>query len=702
MLLDRATAHAEIDELEARLEGVPAKDETAAAKLRKTIETKSVAARVVSSQTTMLVLERDADYERYGIDRKALANILVVTPAGLELQRREFIAGLRRPGVGTGENGGEFGFGMDGFGAGGGGTGWGTIGTGHYGTIGHGSGTGSGYGVSSGHAYGGLRAHAAAVPTVSIGEPVAMGSLDKSIIRRYIRRHTNQITYCYEHELIAHPNLRGAIETQFLIGADGHVQSASAHGFDDTVASCIAKVIQDIEFPVVQDGAIQVNYPFTFRRSDAPADAPAEAATAPASPAPTTGADSGVANIGVANTGAASPDTNTTANTSGAPEGRANGDAANIRAANPTAANPTAANPVATTAANPAAANPSATADANAVAVTEPPAADPAAPQTSQPSPVRRTRADGIEFGPPIDALDGNLAHVVRELAHQHVWEALAIARRWHAEQPTDVLAWVALGLAHEANGNVVDAARAYGSIIDLYPSRAELRRFAGERLEHVGERGRALAIDTFRRAVADRPDHPTGHRLLAYALVRAGDYAGAWKAIVTGASTKHRDDGYLGLERVFDDDLRMIGTAYAAHGGPRADIATVLGKRNLSFAGPSTRFILYWETDANDVDLHITDVHGNHAFFQHLEMESGGALYADITTGYGPECFAIDGAPTAGPYELGVHYYRQGPMGYGMGLVQVERFDGTGFAFEDHPYVIMRDEAYVTLGRAR
>src|SRR5215204_6184230 len=35
------------------------------------------------------------------------------------------------------------------------------------------------------------------------------------------------------------------------------------------------------------------------------------------------------------------------------------------------------------------------------------------------------------------------------------------------------------------------------------------------------------------------------------------------------------------------------------------------------------------------------------------------------------------------------------GPMGYGMGLLQVQRFDGKGgLTFEDRPYVIMNDHA--------
>jgi uncharacterized protein YfaP (DUF2135 family) len=139
------------------------------------------------------------------------------------------------------------------------------------------------------------------------------------------------------------------------------------------------------------------------------------------------------------------------------------------------------------------------------------------------------------------------------------------------------------------------------------------------------------------------------------------------------------------------------------AHSGPRAHIQAELTKRSLAFAtAASTRFILYWESDANDVDLHVHDKRGNHAYYADRQLASGGRLYADVTTGFGPECFEIIGTPSAGPYELGVHYYAQGAMGYGMGSLRIERFTGKSFTFEDRPFVIMRDHAHIALGRAR
>lgn len=306
---------------------------------------------------------------------------------------------------------------------------------------------------------------------------------------------------------------------------------------------------------------------------------------------------------------------------------------------------------------------------------------------------------------PPRDApvsLTGELADIEQLLARHDVTAALGSARDWHAREPGNVLALIGLGDALEAHGNTATAARVYGSIIDLFPGRADMRRFAGERLARLNA-ARDLIIDTYRRAVADRPDHVTGHRLLAYALLRAGKPADAFAAILAGIDQPYPAGRFAGADRVLADDAGMLGAALiSAQPGQRTHVIDELSKRNLRLATtPSTRFILYWETDGNDVDFHIQDSHGGHAYYANPQLRSGGELYADITTGYGPECFAIEGTPKAGPYRLSINYYSQGPMGYGMGLLEVQRFDGKGkLSFEDRPYVIMNDHAYVDLGK--
>jgi tetratricopeptide (TPR) repeat protein len=281
--------------------------------------------------------------------------------------------------------------------------------------------------------------------------------------------------------------------------------------------------------------------------------------------------------------------------------------------------------------------------------------------------------------------------------------KALSLAWGWHEEQPGDILALVALGEALEANGNPATAARAYGSIIDLFPARADLRRFAGVRLERIAA-ALAIATDTFAKAVEQRADHPASHRLYAYALVRAGKYEQAFAAIAKGIAQRYPDGRFLGVDRILREDAGLIAAAWIkAEPSRRPEI---LGK--LKAAGgtpenaPSVRFVLNWETDANDVDFHIADARGGHAFFSQPHLPSGGDLYADVTTGYGPECFTIR-APKgkrAGPYKLQAHYYSIGPMGAGMGKLEIIEHDGTGgLTFEERPYVVMVNDAFVDLG---
>ncbi len=165
-----------------------------------------------------------------------------------------------------GESYGTFGYGRNGFGGGGGCTQepCGIIGTPTgYGKIGLGRFGGSGWDGPGGGGPRG-RKHTASVPGPIIGQPTGSGNLDKSIIRRYIKRNIDKIGYCYEKQLLARPNLDGTITVNFFISPSGSVTSSVGAGFDATVANCVADVVSTIEFPAPRDGGVQVNYPFTF------------------------------------------------------------------------------------------------------------------------------------------------------------------------------------------------------------------------------------------------------------------------------------------------------------------------------------------------------------------------------------------------------------------------------------------------------
>lgn len=302
------------------------------------------------------------------------------------------------------------------------------------------------------------------------------------------------------------------------------------------------------------------------------------------------------------------------------------------------------------------------------------------------------------------DAWTGRFFDAQKLLRAGKAREAVRFAIDWLQRVPGDVLALVALGDAAEAAGDHVLAMRAYGSLIDMFPSRADLRRFAGERLSLIqDERALSLAIDTFSEAVASRPDHPSSHRLLGMALVRAGRFQEAFEAIAVGQARSYPPK-FPGVTRILTEDLGLVAAAWIrAEPERRAELLARLKAAGASLAvSPSVRFVLVWETDNNDVDFHIHDAKGGHAFFGQRVLQSGGELYADITQGYGPECFTIE-LPIKQrcyPYKLLAHYYSRGPMGYGMGSLQIVEHDGNGkLSFEERPYVVMVDSAYVELG---
>ena len=100
-------------------------------------------------------------------------------------------------------------------------------------------------------------------------DPVILGALDKSLIDAVIKRHMNQIRYCYERELTSHPQLGGRIVVKFVIAKDGTVSKASARSStvnNKSVEGCLNSRFKRFKFPEPKGGGIViVSYPFIFQ-----------------------------------------------------------------------------------------------------------------------------------------------------------------------------------------------------------------------------------------------------------------------------------------------------------------------------------------------------------------------------------------------------------------------------------------------------
>jgi uncharacterized protein YfaP (DUF2135 family) len=76
--------------------------------------------------------------------------------------------------------------------------------------------------------------------------------------------------------------------------------------------------------------------------------------------------------------------------------------------------------------------------------------------------------------------------------------------------------------------------------------------------------------------------------------------------------------------------------------------------------AAAGLRVVLSWDSDNTDLDLHVIAPDGGHGWYGNRVLDNGGALDVDVTTGYGPEIFAMP-VPLKGRYLVYINYYGGG-----------------------------------------
>lgn len=256
-------------------------------------------------------------------------------------------------------------------------------------------------------------------------------------------------------------------------------------------------------------------------------------------------------------------------------------------------------------------------------------------------------------------------------LAAHHEWTELrALAIRWQPYDPENPQVYEVLGLAADSLGNDTEAARAFASLIEIAPAKTELLQRAGLLLLRAN-RAR-LAEAPLRKALEVRPDRANGYRHLAILLWREGRYEEAAR-VLESATRQSFPNWYRDVQRVIREELGYVYRAWLRHEPSRRneiesrarDHRVDLERRD------ALRVTLAWETDANDVDLHVVDPAGEECFYSHPSTKSGLQLYEDVTQGLGPE--VIRTARTqSGTYHIGVRYFSAGPMGVSRGVVIV------------------------------
>jgi len=260
-------------------------------------------------------------------------------------------------------------------------------------------------------------------------------------------------------------------------------------------------------------------------------------------------------------------------------------------------------------------------------------------------------------------------------LDQREEWGALATAAEdWLRYDARNPQVYEYLGTALTANGRRARALRAFSSLADVAPKDSGIQNRAGYLALRAGEA--ELAAELFREALVVRPDHHNNYRGLAHALWEQGRHA---DALSTLAEAMEQDfhPRYGDVRRILREEAATIAAAWMKAAPDREP--EIFDRAAALELDPdyhdALRVTLHWETDANDVDLHIVDPVGEECYYSHKRNASGLHLYADLTQGLGPEVMVVPpGKLLAGRYHVGVKYYNAGPMGTARGIVLIQR----------------------------
>ncbi|HYR08546.1 MAG TPA: VIT domain-containing protein, partial [Longimicrobium sp.] len=308
---------------------------------------------------------------------------------------------------------------------------------------------------------------------------------------------------------------------------------------------------------------------------------------------------------------------------------------------------------------------------------TVPPAAPTAPPRPALPEWVgaRRFRpgeADSLLLRLRANPRDRVVYNELSEaLAEAARWRELRdVAFRWQPMDPDNPQVYESLALASHNLGRRDEAYRATGSLVEVAPGKPEMLQRAALLLWRVGARDAWEA--PARRAVEMRPDLPNPYRTLALLLWQAGRFEEAAE-VLERALKNPVDRWYENAADVVRDELGYVYRAWMrAEPGRAPEIRRRAAAHEVDLARDDRlRITMTWDTDGNDVDLHVVDPAGAHVYYAERRAPSGIELLEDIVQGFGPEVVRTDRV-IPGTYHVGVKYFAAGPMGISRGILVV------------------------------
>jgi Flp pilus assembly protein TadD len=280
---------------------------------------------------------------------------------------------------------------------------------------------------------------------------------------------------------------------------------------------------------------------------------------------------------------------------------------------------------------------------------------------------------------------------------------ALAEARAWRSVDAYDLVVVRMLGDLYSELGREDDALRTYSAVTELLSTDPRAQRALAtvlkQRGDHRAAQGRLL------RAVELAPEDSRLRFELADVELRLGktDEALAKLSEIVESDAVAEQIRYPAKQR-----LAQVFAAKRREADEAGDTANQTrwaeALRGLDVKGGvdnDIKIYLSWDTNRTDVDLWVTTPSGARVWYQH-KQEPDGALYDDVTNGYGPESFTSAQA-RPGEYAVAVNYYSTNRSAFVEARGEVTVILDEGRTTERQlvfPYTLHRPGQTVTVAR--
>jgi hypothetical protein len=86
-------------------------------------------------------------------------------------------------------------------------------------------------------------------------------------------------------------------------------------------------------------------------------------------------------------------------------------------------------------------------------------------------------------------------------------------------------------------------------------------------------------------------------------------------------------------------------------------EIPEYIDKRLIANLDLDVRISMSWDADLTDIDLHVHEPNGGHAYYSNNRTDIGGLVSHDFTDGYGPEEYILHHS-LPGKYIIKAHYF--------------------------------------------